>query len=127
MEQIKEITLEEAEKILSKDIAYITMKDGEVIIVNGLDHDKFNKKLKEYESNNYTEEQNLQLIKEDTEENERNSKLYNQQNISYNNKEQIKCSCRKIRENNKFPRFNNSSYIEIKSTTNKKNEIIFLF
>ena len=120
MEQIKEITLEEAEKILSKDIAYITMKDGEVIIVNGLDHDKFNKKLKEYESNNYTEEQNLQLIKEDTEENERNSKLYNQQNISYNNIEQIKCSCRKIRENNKFPRFNNSSYIEIKSTTNKK-------
>ena len=113
MEQIKEITLEEAEKILSKDIAYITMKDGEVIIVNGLDHDKFNKKLKEYESNNYTEEQNLQLIKEDTEENERNSKLYNQQNISYNNKEQIKCSCRKIRENNKFPRFNNSSYIMI--------------
>ena len=45
--QIKEITLEEAQKILSKDIAYITMKDGEVLVVNGLDHDKFDKREKE--------------------------------------------------------------------------------
>ena len=87
-EKIKEISLEEAKKILSKDIAYITMKDGEVLVVNGLDHNKFDKKEKENE--NLIEEQdkmnvdsNLHLIQEDAEENERNSKLYNQQKIQY--------------------------------------------
>ena len=92
-EKIKEITLEEAKQILPKNIAYMTMNDGEVIIVNGLDHDKFDKKEKDYES--WMEEQSkvskmntgtknfensLHRIQEDTEENERNSNLINEMN-----------------------------------------------
>ena len=48
-EQIKEISLKDAKKILPQNIAYLTLKTGEVIIVNGLDHDKFDKKEKDYE------------------------------------------------------------------------------
>ena len=107
--QIKEITLEEAKKILSKDIAYITMKDGEVLVVNGLDHDKFDKREKEGDNfniniNNNMEEQNkINVIKEDLEENERNSKLYNQnqKNIQFNND-----------INDKYPDFNNNDFVE---------------
>jgi CCR4-NOT transcription complex subunit 7/8 len=92
-EKIKEITLEEAQKILPKNIAYMTMNDGEVIIVNGLDHDKFDKKEKDYESwieeqskmskmntGNKNFENSLHRIQEDTEENERNSNLINEMN-----------------------------------------------
>ena len=94
MEQIKEITLEQAKKILAKDIAYITMKDGEVLIVNGLDHDKFDKKEKENENymeepNKINTEDNLHLIQEDTEENERNSKLSNHQYNQYINNQKF--------------------------------------
>ena len=95
-EKIKEITLEEAQQILPQNIAYLTMNDGEVIIVNGLDHDKFDKKEKDYES--WMEEQSkiskmntgvknyentLHRIQEDTEENERNSNLVNENNINF--------------------------------------------
>ena len=99
-EQIKEISLKDAKKILPQNIAYLTLKTGEVIIVNGLDHDKFDKKEKDYED--FIEDQSriktnieinietpLQKIQEDTEENERNSNLCNQKNsfpnINYNN------------------------------------------
>ena len=94
-EKIKEITLEEAEKILPEKIAYLTMKDGEVIIVNGLDHKKFDKREKEYED--WIEEQSkskignnncetkLMKILEDTEENERSSILKNKEKNLYNN------------------------------------------
>jgi len=109
--QIKEITLEEAKQILSKDIAYITMKDGEVLVVNGLDHDKFDKREKEGDNfniniNNNMEEQNkINIIKEDLEENERNSKLYNQnqKNIQFNND-----------ISDKYPDFNNNDFVEKK-------------
>ena len=111
--QIKEITLEEAQKILSKDIAYITMKDGEVLVVNGLDHDKFDKREKENDNynfninnNNFIEEQNkINIIQEDLEENERNSKLYNQ------NMKKMQC------DNDitgKYPDFNNNDFVEKK-------------
>ena len=116
--QIKEITLEEAQKIFSKDIAYITMKDGEVLVVNGLDHDKFDKREKENDNynlnintyntnnNNYIEEQNkINIIQEDLEENERNSKLYNQnlKKMQYDND-----------INGKHPDFNNNDFVEKK-------------
>ena len=110
--QIKEITLEEAQKILSKDIAYITMKDGEVLVVNGLEHDKFDKREKEGDNfniniiNNNMEEQNkINIIKEDLEENERNSKLYNQ------NMKKIQCD---NDINGKYPDFNNNDFVEKK-------------
>ena len=48
-EKIKEISLKEAQEILPNNIAYLTMKDGEVIVVNGLDHEKFDKREKEYD------------------------------------------------------------------------------
>ena len=94
-EKIKEISLEEAEKILPENIAYLTMKDGEVIIVNGLDHKQFDKKEKEYEdwieeqskskigANNF--EPKLMKILEDTEENELNSNLMNKEQNLYKN------------------------------------------
>ena len=87
-EKIKEISSKEAKKILPENIAYMTMDDGEIIIVNGLDHNKYDQREKEYES--FVEEQSkiksgtknlesdLQKIQEDTEENERNSNLLNQ-------------------------------------------------
>ena len=116
--QIKEITLAEAQKILSKDIAYITMKDGEVLVVNGLDHDKFDKREKENDNynlnintnnntnNNFIEEQNkINTIHEDLEENERNSKLYNQ------NMKKIQCD---NDINGKYPDFNNNDFVEKK-------------
>ena len=94
-EKIKEITLEEAEKILPEQIAYLTMKDGEVIIVNGLDHKKFDKKEKEYEdwieeqskskNTTYNFEPKLMKIMEDTEENERNRNLMNKEQNLYKN------------------------------------------
>ena len=92
-EKIKEITLEEAQKILPKNIAYLTMNDGEVIIVNGLDHNKFDKKEKEYED--WVEEQSkknmgmtniengLIKIQEDSEENERNKNFLNKESKYY--------------------------------------------
>ena len=99
-EKIKEITFEEAKQILPKNIAYLTMNDGEIIIVNGLDHKKFDQKEKDYES--WMEEQTrlskmskmnmvpgvknienpLHRIIEDAEENERNSFLLNERNIN---------------------------------------------
>jgi len=95
-EKIKEISRKEAKDIPPQNVAYITMEDGEILIVNGLDHKKFNQREKEYES--YMEEMSkptvsinnieapLQKIQEDTEENERNSTLFNQkQNLKTNN------------------------------------------
>ena len=102
-EKIKEISLKEAQEILPKNIAYLTMKNGDIVIVNGLDHNKFDKREKDYED--WFEEQskqsklksavkNLQTslmkIQEDTEENERNSilqdKIINKtNNIQFNN------------------------------------------
>ena len=104
-EQIKEITLDEARKLLPENIAYITMKDGEVIVINGLDHEKFDKKEKSNNINN-----NLHLIKESTEENERNSKLSNNSlNYKY------------IQRNNntRYPKFNNNFYVEINAEKRK--------
>ena len=98
-EKIKEISSKEAKKILPENIAYMTMDDGEIIIVNGLDHNKYDQKEKEYES--FVEEQSkfksgaknlesdLQKIQEDTEENERNSNLLNPLN-NLNNYNKIK-------------------------------------
>lgn len=98
-EKIKEISSEEAKKIIPANIAYITMDDGEIKIVNGLDHNKFDQREKEYES--FIEEQSkintgaknlespLQKIQEDTEENERNSNLLNPMN-NLNNINKIK-------------------------------------
>ena len=77
----------------------MTMDDGEIIIVNGLDHNKYDQREKEYES--FVEEQSkfksgtknlesdLQKIQEDTEENERNSNLLNPLN-NLNNYNKIK-------------------------------------
>jgi len=100
-ERIKEISRKEAKGILPENVAYITMKDGEILIVNGLDHNKYDQREKEYES--YMEEISkptisinnietpLQKIQEDTEENERNSLLFNQrQNIKANNNNNTK-------------------------------------
>ena len=87
-EKIKEISRKEAKDIPPENVAYITTKDGEILIVNGLDHNKYDQREKEYES--YMEEMSkptisinnietpLQKIQEDTEENERNSILFNQ-------------------------------------------------
>ena len=98
-EKIKEISSKEAKKILPENIAYMTMDDGEIIIVNGLDHNKYDQREKEYES--FVEEQSkfksatknlesdLQKIQEDTEENERNSNLLNPLN-NLNNYNKIK-------------------------------------
>lgn len=98
-EKIKEISLKEAQEILPKNIAYLTMNDGEVIIVNGLDHNKFDKREKEYEdwvedqSRTRTDLKNfntpLMKIQEDTEENERNSNLINQEKNYKNNNIQM--------------------------------------
>ena len=94
-EKIKEISLKEAQEILPKNIAYLTMNDGEIIIVNGLDHEKFNKKEKEYDD--WLEEQSrtrtglkildtpLMKIQEVTEENGKNSNLIDQENNLYKN------------------------------------------
>ena len=54
-EKVKEITSEEEKKILPENIPYMTMDYGEIIIVNGLDHNKYNERKKEYES--FIEEQ----------------------------------------------------------------------
>ena len=99
-EKIKEISLKEAKEILPNNIAYLTMNDGQVIIVNGLDHKKFEKREKEYDE--WIEEQSrtrtglknfdmpLMKIQEDTEENERNSNLINQgKNLYKNNNIQV--------------------------------------
>jgi hypothetical protein len=98
-EKIKEISSEEAKKILPENIAYMTMDNGEIIIVNGLDHNKYDQREKEYES--FVEEQSkfksgtknlesdLQKIQEDTEENERNSNQLNPLNY-LNNYNKIK-------------------------------------
>ena len=89
------------------------MKDGEVLVVNGLDHDKFDKREKENDNynfninnNNFIEEQNkINIIQEDLEENERNSKLYNQ------NMKKIQCD---NDINGKYPDFNNNDFVEKK-------------
>ena len=87
-EKIKEISKKEAKDIPPENLAYITMKDGEILIVNGLDHNKYDQREKEYESfmegmskptiSIKNKETPLQKIKEDIEENERNSILFNQ-------------------------------------------------
>ena len=143
--QIKKISPEEAKKILPKDIAYLTMKNGEIIVVNGLNHEKFDKKQKEFNNNyddydnydiKYKEKQNknninninnnLFLFKEDTEENERNSNLFNQQNNpSYNNISQNNHNKNYnyiIKRNNvdKYNNYNNHSYTEIIATKKGK-------
>jgi len=112
-EKIKEISSEEAKNILPENIAYMSMDDGEIIIVNGLDHDKYDQKEKEYES--FIEDQSkfksgaknlesdLQKIQEDTEENERNSNLLNPMN-NLNNYNKIKMNlnqkyCQEVSDN----------------------------
>ena len=96
-EKIKEISLEEAKAILPKNLAYLTMKNGDIVIINGLDHHKFDQREKDYEdwfeeqskmSKMKTGPKNLQAslikIQEDSEENERNSILQDR-NINKNN------------------------------------------
>ena len=41
-ENIKSLSLEEYEKIPPENIGYITLTTGEILIVNGLDHNQFN-------------------------------------------------------------------------------------
>lgn len=95
-EKIKEISRKEAKDIHPENVAYITMKNGEILIVKGLDHNKYDQREKEYESyieeiskptiSINTKENPLQKIQEDTEENERNSTLFNQRrNLKTNN------------------------------------------
>ena len=97
-EKVKLISLKDVKKVLPNDIAYLTLKTGEVIIVNGLNHEKFNKKEREYEEWSESQSQYklknslnknetpLQNIREDTEENERNSNLVNNEQELNNNK-----------------------------------------
>ena len=125
--KIKEITLEEAKKILSKDIAYLTMNDGEIIIVNGLDHMKFDQKEKEYEDwmeeqtkskfNTNIIENGLLKIPEDNEEYKRNTnllntkKLYKTKNIQNNfNQDYYQTSIPQQRNNNNFSLDKNQQY-----------------
>ena len=90
------------------------MKDGEVIVINGLDHEKYDKKEKLNTNKNINInnniDNNLHLIKESTEENERNSKLSNNSlNYKY------------IQRNNntRYPKFNNNFYFEINAEKRK--------
>ena len=141
-QHIKKISLEQAKKIPPENIAYLTLKNGEIIVVNGLNYEIFEEKQKEYNNYiNYIEEQNknnlgnnfnnnfnnnLYLIQEDTEENERNSKLYNQQNNpSYNHYNNIQKNPKYIynikrNNNDKHNNYNNLSYTEIISTSKNK-------
>ena len=122
-EKIKEISLKEAQEILPNNIAYLTMNDGQVIIVNGLDHEKFDKREKEYDewikeqSRTQTGLKNLDMplmkIQEDTEENERNSNLINQgKNLYKNNNIQVNLEKKyyqepiPMRENYQIPKNN---------------------
>ena len=86
-EKIKQLTLEEIQKIDPKNIAYMTLVGGDVVVVNGLDHEEFNKKEKEYLKQSLKSQNpkksvtntpsNLQKIQETSEENERNSNQVN--------------------------------------------------
>ena len=124
-EKIKEISLKEAQEILPKNIAYLTMKNGDIVIVNGLDHNKFDKREKDYED--WFEEQskqsklksavkNLQTslmkIQEDTEENERNSILQDKyinksNNIQFNNNANNNEAQLPLKNNYSFAKNNN--------------------
>ena len=133
-EKIKEVTLEEAQKILPKNIAYMTMKNGEIIIVNGLDHDKFDKRERDFEE--WTEEQSkirtgiknfdspLMKIQEDTPENERDSNLFNKkENLNNENNIQINLNQKYYMapKNNEFFQNNNRVQNQIMDNSNNIN------
>ena len=139
-EKIKSISLEEVKIVLPKNIAYLTMKNGEVLIVNGLDHKKFNQREKEYED--WIEEQNkirtisqnfnspLIKIKEDATKNKGNNNLMNiEENLvnKYNIQENVNKS---YYNNNKEPQYliiqneNNNIYSLNYNQINKRRKII---
>ena len=43
--KVNSISLNEAKNLLSKDLAYLTLKNGEILVVNGLDNEKLDKKI----------------------------------------------------------------------------------
>ena len=58
-EKINSISLNEAKNLLSKDLAYLTLKNGEIVVVDGLDNPKFDKKERKYE--NWSQSQNMSM------------------------------------------------------------------
>ena len=116
--KIKEISLEEAKKILPKDIAYLTMNDGEIIIVNGLDHMKFDQREKDYEDwmekqtkskfSTNINENGLLKIPENSEEYEKNSNHLNKQSKLYEEKN-IQNNCNQNYDQNSIPQQKNNN------------------
>ena len=53
-EKINSISLNEAKNLLSKDLAYLTLKNGEILVVDGLD----NSKIRVYERDSTSREYN---------------------------------------------------------------------
>ena len=138
-EKIKSISLEEVKKVLPKNIAYLTMKNGEVLIVNGLDHKKFNQRKKEYED--WMEEQskirtisqnfNSPLIKmqEDVTETKGNNNHINiEENLGneYNIPENLNKSDYTLNRNNPYFKSYNNKKPQYRIIQNENNNIYSL-
>ena len=93
-ERMKVLNSEELKKIDPKNIAYLTLIGGEVIVVNGLNHSEYNKKEKEYLKHSLKNKNknvkktivmtssNLKKIQESSEENERNINRENNEELN---------------------------------------------
>ena len=57
--KVNSISLNEAKNLLSKDLAYLTLKNGEIVVVDRLDNSKFDKKKGKYE--NWGQSQNMSM------------------------------------------------------------------
>ena len=58
-EKINSISLNEAKNLLSKDLAYLTLKNGEILVVDGLDNSKYDKNKRKYEK--WSQSQNISV------------------------------------------------------------------
>ena len=57
--KINSISLNEAKNLLSKDLAYLTLKNGDIVVVDGLDNSEFDKKKRKCE--NWSQSQNMSM------------------------------------------------------------------
>lgn len=104
-EKINSISLNEAKNLLSKDLAYLTLKNGEIVAVKGVDNSKFDKKKRGYE--NWNQSQNIAI--------------HNISNIS--NERKFPYEPKKIIKEKKNMNVRNSKQLNLKNKLNVKNNI----
>lgn len=116
--KVNSISLNEAKNLLSNDLAYLTLKNGEILVVNGLDNANFDKKKRKYE--NWNQPQNMSMHNISNISNERRNPYVGKKIIKENRNINVRNDNR-IKMKNKLYSKDNINYINNNSNINYHN------